>query len=140
MFATRLVLAFLALFAFVMATFASPVAPNVTVVDLDKRITHTGRGTYFYVGLGNCGYTDVDSSPIVAISTERYGSGGNCNQWIHITNTANGKTAYGKTRDSCPGCGENDLDMSPSLFEQLGSLDTGVLKIEWHFEAKGWSP
>jgi hypothetical protein len=31
-------------------------------------------------------------------------------------------------------------DMSPSLFEQLGSLDTGVLQIEWNFKAKGWSP
>ena len=86
-------------------------------------------------------------------------------QWIQIKNTKNGKVAYGKMRDSCPGCGYNDLgmsllaptgfsfmfrlrlifsfctiDMSPAVFEQLGTLDQGVLSISWHFEAKGWSP
>ena len=33
-------------------------------------------------------------------------------QWIQIKNTKNGKVAYGKMRDSCPGCGYNDLGMS----------------------------
>lgn len=83
-------------------------------------------------------------------------------QWVHITNLANGKSAWGQTRDSCPSCGSGDLgaylfreqhaqtpllicdfvyaDMSPSLFQQLGSLDTGVLSISWHFENKNFSP
>ena len=30
-------------------------------------------------------------------------------------------------------------DMSPSLFEELGSLDTGVLKVSWHFENKAFT-
>jgi hypothetical protein len=30
--------------------------------------------------------------------------------------------------------------MSPALFEKLGSLSTGVLEIEWNFEAHGWKP
>ena len=77
-------------------------------------------------------------------------------QWMQITNTANGKTVYAKTRDSCPGCGDNDLglfeylfqllsinhglDMSPAVFKQMASLDTGVIHVSWHFMAKGWSP
>ena len=28
---------------------------------------------------------------------------------MQITNTANGKSAYGKVRDECPGCGEYDI-------------------------------
>jgi hypothetical protein len=75
---------------------------------------------------------------------------------MQITNTANGKTVYAKTRDSCPGCGDNDLgsskylfrllsvdpslDMSPAVFKKLASLDTGVIHVSWHFMAKGFSP
>ena len=82
---------------------------------------------------------------------------------MHITNTANGKSAYGKVRDECPGCGSYDIgehprapsafvsallltpslacaDMSPSLFKELGSLDTGVLKVSWHYENKDFEP
>ena len=31
---------------------------------------------------------------------------------MHITNTANGKSAWGKVRDACPGCGPNDIGQS----------------------------
>ncbi|KAH8093159.1 RlpA-like double-psi beta-barrel-protein domain-containing protein-containing protein [Cristinia sonorae] len=121
---------------------ASPVPVNGTVNVLEKRITHTGRGTWFNVGLGNCGQWNSNSDPIVAISKSLYdqNGGSNCGQWLTITNTANGKTANGYVRDSCPSCGYNDIDLSPSLFQKLGSLDTGVLKVSWHFQAKGWKP
>ncbi|KAJ8523176.1 hypothetical protein ONZ45_g334 [Pleurotus djamor] len=123
---------------------ASPVPSNETVHELDKRVDHWGRGTYYYQtgNAGNCGFWDKDSMPIVAISLARYRSngGGNCNQWIEIINTANGKKAYGRTRDSCPGCGTEDLDMSPSLFQKLGPLSQGVLNIKWHFMNPSWSP
>jgi hypothetical protein len=78
-------------------------------------------------------------------------------QWIAIT--ANGRTAYGLTRDSCPSCGQGDLgtsiycpadlqdlivpiivDMSPSLFKNFAGLDAGELKISWHFMTKGFKP
>ncbi|KAF4577390.1 hypothetical protein EYR40_009251 [Pleurotus pulmonarius] len=134
-----------ALFFTMLASNASPVpSTNGTTHELDKRVDHWGRGTYYYQtgNAGNCGFWDKDSSPIIAISLARYrdNNGGNCNQWIEIINTKNGKRAYGKTRDSCPGCGTEDLDMSPSLFKQLGSLDEGVLSIKWHFMNKAWSP
>ncbi|KAH9933233.1 RlpA-like double-psi beta-barrel-protein domain-containing protein-containing protein [Epithele typhae] len=122
------------LFALVCTVLAAPAS-------LEKRITHTGRGTWFDVGLGACGKTNVNSDKIVAISSEIYGSGGNCEQYIQITNTKNGKVAYGKVRDECPGCGKYDLDMSPSLFKALGaSLDVGVLSLSWHFENKAFKP
>ncbi|KAJ7245021.1 RlpA-like double-psi beta-barrel-protein domain-containing protein-containing protein [Mycena haematopus] len=134
----------LVLFCIALA-FAVPLQQgNVTLAELGKRITHVGRGTWYSpsVNEGNCGYRDSDSSPVVAISLARYdaNNGANCNQWIEITNTANGKTAYGKTRDSCVSCNTSSLDMSPSLFEEISTLATGEITISWHFMAAGWSP
>ncbi|KAI0771912.1 RlpA-like double-psi beta-barrel-protein domain-containing protein-containing protein [Trametes elegans] len=117
----------------------APMAPEVAT--LDKRITHEGRGTFFNVGLGACGRVNVDSDHIVAISSSIFGDGGNCEQYMEITNTKTHKKAYGLVRDSCPGCGAHDLDLSPSLFQALGaSLDEGVIKVSWHFEKKGFHP
>ncbi|KAJ7288143.1 RlpA-like double-psi beta-barrel-protein domain-containing protein-containing protein [Mycena rebaudengoi] len=140
---SRIAIFFTLLFCGLVALAAPLNEGNATVIeDLDKRITHTGRGTWFNVGLGNCGYRDVDSSPIVAISKARYDSNGgaNCNQWVRITNTANGKWAYGKTRDSCESCDTSSLDMSPSLFKSISTLSTGQITISWHFMAAGWKP
>ncbi|KAJ6508510.1 RlpA-like double-psi beta-barrel-protein domain-containing protein-containing protein [Mycena sanguinolenta] len=144
---------FIVLFFCIALAFAAPQQGNATVEELDKRITHVGRGTWYNPsdGEGNCGYWDSDSSPVVAISLGRYddNNGANCNQasslflrrvWIEITNTANGKVAYGKTRDSCVSCGSSDLDMSPSLFKEISTLATGEITISWHFMAMGWSP
>ncbi|GBE83132.1 RlpA-like double-psi beta-barrel-protein domain-containing protein-containing protein [Sparassis latifolia] len=121
------------------AAFSSPVPDNGA--SLVKRITHTGRGTWFDVGLGACGYTDQNSDHIVAISHDIYGSGGNCNQYMAITNNANGVTVIGRTRDKCMGCNANDIDMSRSLFEALGAaLSVGVLDVSWHFENWDYNP
>ncbi|KZT10252.1 uncharacterized protein LAESUDRAFT_734785 [Laetiporus sulphureus 93-53] len=137
---SRLAFLVVALSALASTVSASPIAANATEV-LDKRVTHDGKATWYNVGLGACGYTDTDNKPIVAISHLIYGSGGNCNQWIAITNKANGVTKYGQTRDECMGCGQSDIDLSPSLFESLGAdLGKGVLQVEWHFENKAWSP
>ncbi|TBU27142.1 RlpA-like double-psi beta-barrel-protein domain-containing protein-containing protein [Dichomitus squalens] len=118
---------FLALSA---TAFAAPTSEGTASVAKRSR---TGRGTWFDVGLGACGETNVNSDKIIAISADIYGNGGYCNKGVTITNTANGKTATAIVRDECPGCGANDIDMSPSLFQELGSLDTGVLTVSWDF-------
>ncbi|RDX46766.1 hypothetical protein OH76DRAFT_1406610 [Lentinus brumalis] len=115
----------------------TPVAPEL----LQKRVTHSGRGTFFEVGLGACGKFNVDSDLIVAIASSRFGGGDNCEQFVEIVNKKNGKHAFGLVRDSCPGCGSGDLDMSLSLFKALGaSLDEGVISIDWHFKERGFKP
>ncbi|KIJ17906.1 hypothetical protein PAXINDRAFT_130423 [Paxillus involutus ATCC 200175] len=62
-------------------------APLPDAQSLDKRITHVGIGTWFNVGEGACGDWNVNTDPIVAISAQIYGSGGNCGQWVQVTNT-----------------------------------------------------
>ncbi|KAF8554687.1 hypothetical protein OG21DRAFT_1508695 [Imleria badia] len=114
--------------------------PTSSDNQLEARRTYAGRGTWFNDGLGACGLTNKDSDIIVALPVDEYDRGAHCNQWVKITNIANGKTAYGLVRDECPGCGQYGLDMSIGLFEKLGDLNTGVLSIDWNFMPKGFSP
>ncbi|TFK39040.1 expansin family protein [Crucibulum laeve] len=139
----RTALFLFAFFASLLAVIASPVpVANGELIDVEKRLTRDGRATWFNVGLGNCGKWNVDTDLIVAIGKGLYdrNGGSNCDQYVEIVNTKNGKKAYGKTRDSCPSCSDNDLDLSPSLFQKLGTLDQGVLSISWHFMNKGFKP
>ncbi|THV03881.1 riboflavin aldehyde-forming enzyme [Dendrothele bispora CBS 962.96] len=139
---SRLALFVFALFASFFLAFAAPVSSNNTSTTLEKRVDHFGRGTWFEVGLGNCGQWSVDSDHIVAIAKSRYdaNNGGNCGQWVQITDQKNGHVKYGLTLDSCQSCGSGDLDMSPSLFKLFEPLSVGVLNIKWNFMPKGWSP
>jgi len=105
---------------------------------IEKRTTHSGQGTFFEPGLGNCGWESKAGDSIVALAMGRYGSGGNCGQWVEIH--YEGKTKYGKVVDSCEACGQNDLDMSPTLFSELASKSLGRIPISWHFQPMGWSP
>ena len=71
------------------------------------------QGTWYNVGLGACGYNNVDTDLIVAISKDIYGDGSYCNEYIRIENTATGDVAYGQTRDKCMGCAASAIGMSP---------------------------
>ncbi|PPR02569.1 hypothetical protein CVT26_011957 [Gymnopilus dilepis] len=108
-------------------------------IDIQKRQTRFGRGTWYNTGLGNCGITNSDDEPIVAISKALYdeNGGSDCGKTIEITNTQTGQTATGIVEDSCPGCGEGDIDLSPSLFEQLAPLDQGVIQVTWSYGGSG---
>ncbi|KAI0725545.1 RlpA-like double-psi beta-barrel-protein domain-containing protein-containing protein [Fomitopsis betulina] len=120
--------------------FLVPAVAALPVQHFSKR-DNTGDGTYYDTGTGACGYTDSNNDPIVAISHVIYGDGESCNQWVQITNPANGKSQYGQVRDECEGCAQDDLDMSPSLFQSLGEdLSVGRFQIEWHYMDKDWSP
>ncbi|KAK7037530.1 hypothetical protein VNI00_011022 [Paramarasmius palmivorus] len=120
-------LLFLALFS---AVFAAP-ASEAYGRDLSKR-NFSGRATFFYVGLGNCGDTNVDSDWIVALATSTYSNGAHCNQQIKITDSK-GTSHIATVKDSCPSCGDGDLDLSPSLFQAFTSLDDGVFQMTWEF-------
>ncbi|KAG6866385.1 hypothetical protein C0991_004668 [Blastosporella zonata] len=99
---------------------------------IEKR-EYTGRATYFEVGLGSCGQTNVDSDYIVALNPTTYAGGAHCGKKIQITDKATGVHAVATVRDTCPGCGVDDLDMSPSLFSHFENLSKGVFEVEWNF-------
>ncbi|KAI0044265.1 hypothetical protein FA95DRAFT_1497387 [Auriscalpium vulgare] len=120
MFRAAITFFFVAIFGSLLSAVASPI---------EKR--SSGRGTYYATGLGACGFNNVDSDLIVALSTADYAGGAHCNQMITIT--ANGKTASAQVRDECPGCGAGSIDMSPSLFQKFASLDVGVVQVTWSF-------
>lgn len=123
-------LAFLLFLALFSAVFAAP-ASEAYGRDLSKR-NFSGRATFFYVGLGNCGDTNVDSDWIVALATSTYSNGAHCNQQIKITDSK-GTSHVATVKDSCPSCGDGDLDLSPSLFQAFTSLDAGVFQMTWEF-------
>lgn len=33
----------------------------------------------------------------------------------------------------CPGCGPNDIDLSPDAFKQLTTLSAGAVNVNWNF-------
>lgn len=129
---SRLALFIFALLAFVTLTFASPTPiEKREIVDIAKR--STGRGTWYNPGLGNCGGYNTNTDLVLAISKSLYDqdNGGYCYQQVAIT--YNGVTAYGTAVDSCQSCTDNDIDMSPSLFQELAPLSVGVIQVTWNF-------
>ncbi|KAI6109767.1 hypothetical protein F5141DRAFT_807255 [Pisolithus sp. B1] len=104
-------------------------------VDLHKRQTFTNaRFTFYDVGLGACGQTNVPSDFIVALNVEQYGSGypgPYCFQTITIS--YGGQTAQATIMDECMGCPWGGLDFSTGLFDYFASASEGVLYGTWWF-------
>ncbi|KAL9541780.1 hypothetical protein MBANPS3_008935 [Mucor bainieri] len=110
--------------AFLMTAQAAPAASN-----LQARSSMSGDATYYSVGMGSCGDTNSDSEMVAALSEKLMGTGADgsyCGKSITLKSKG-GKSVV----DSCPGCGEGDVDLSPSAFKKLGSLDEGVIPITW---------
>ncbi|KAG6891497.1 hypothetical protein C0992_005636 [Termitomyces sp. T32_za158] len=119
-------------FAACFAAFFSVFALAAPASELEKR-DYSGKATWFNVGLGSCGQTNVNSDYIVALSPATYAGGAHCGKKIRITDKATGVSATATVRDTCPGCGAGDLDMSPSLFSHFEPLDKGTFQLEWNF-------
>ncbi|KAF8188345.1 RlpA-like double-psi beta-barrel-protein domain-containing protein-containing protein [Pholiota molesta] len=101
--------------------------------ELAKRFSST-RWTFYDVGLGACGQTNVASDFIVALNAEQFGSGypgPHC--FKNIQMTYNGKSATATIMDSCPGCPYGALDLSRGLFTHFDSEDKGIIYGEWSF-------
>ena len=51
-----------------------------------------------------------------------------------ITISYGGKTVQATIEDTCPGCAQDGLDLTPTLFSQLANLDEGrVGGVQWWF-------
>lgn len=102
---------------------------------VEKR-AHSGKLTYYTPGMGSCGVTNSNTDMIVAVSPSVFGTYPNpnnsplCQKSITIT-CPNGKKIKADVKDRCAGCGVDDLDVSPAVFEVCGSLDLGTMKVDW---------
>ncbi|CAO3671656.1 unnamed protein product [Rhizopus stolonifer] len=98
-------------------------------VPIQKRESMSGDGTFYEVGLGSCGNTNSDSELVAALSSSLMQSGSYCGHSITINSA--GKSVIVKVVDSCPGCAQGDVDLSPTAFRKLASLDKGRISITW---------
>lgn len=92
--------------------------------------------------VGEASYYDEWASPMVSCNPQKCGPEGwcaalpmkfmkaNCGNCVKIV--YKDKAVIIKATDSCPGCGDNKLDLSVPLFKYLtGSLTAGRVPIEW---------
>ncbi|KAJ3473943.1 hypothetical protein NLI96_g12739 [Meripilus lineatus] len=101
-----------------------------TNTHLAKRFSNA-RFTWYNVGLGACGRTNVPSDFVVALNGVQWANRAHCGK--RITISARGKTTQATIVDLCPGCPNNGLDLSSGLFKFFAPLDVGVITGSWNF-------
>ncbi|KAK0544607.1 hypothetical protein OC845_005512 [Tilletia horrida] len=98
---------------------------------LVKRQRYTGKGTYYRVGMGACGWHNNSEQMVAAIDQGQYHGGSHCGNTARVCHAGNCVTV--KIVDECPGCGWGSLDLSPAAFRALAPLKIGVIDIAWSF-------
>ncbi|GAA5803351.1 RlpA-like double-psi beta-barrel-protein domain-containing protein-containing protein [Helicostylum pulchrum] len=102
---------------------------TVSSAPIEARSAMSGDATFYTVGLGSCGSTNSDSEMVAALSSSLMGSKSNCGKSISIKGPSGSVTV--KVVDTCPGCAESDIDMSPASFKKIAKLDDGRVPISW---------
>ncbi|KAG9123242.1 hypothetical protein FRC07_015193 [Ceratobasidium sp. 392] len=81
-------------------------------------------------GTGACGWKSKNTEHVVAIGGANKSTCGKT-----ATVTYKGKSVKVKVVDECPVCGHNNIDLSPSAFEQLAPKREGKLDgISWKYD------
>ncbi|KAI1787092.1 barwin-like endoglucanase [Ganoderma leucocontextum] len=100
-----------------------------------------GDATFYAPGLGSCGQFNTEADFIVAVdiatiqsfpgATANPNANPMCGRQLLVTGP-DGKTVTVTVADTCPGCAPGSLDLTPTAFQQLASLDVGRLHgISW---------
>ncbi|RDW78836.1 RlpA-like double-psi beta-barrel domain-containing protein [Aspergillus mulundensis] len=99
---------------------------------------YTGDLTYYDPGLGSCGITSTSSEKICAVSHVVFDAAltsGNPNEnplcGLKLRIRRGDSSVDVKVVDRCPGCNVDDLDVSSSVFEELGDLAEGRVTVQW---------
>ncbi|KAK4549891.1 hypothetical protein LTR36_005192 [Oleoguttula mirabilis] len=100
--------------------------------------TYTGDITYYETGEGSCGWTNTDSDAIVALPHVMMNNPANPNNnplcGTYITISYAGSTHQAKIVDTCMGCDNAAIDLSPTLFTAVAPDGNGrVHDVEWWF-------
>ncbi|KAI0449971.1 riboflavine-aldehyde-forming enzyme [Xylaria acuta] len=98
------------------------------IMAVGPALAFSGDMTYYYPGLGSCGWTNGNNDAVVALSPSK---SGNCGKSIRIHYKDKSTTA--KVVDKCPGCAAEAIDVSPSVFDKLANRDLGRVKVTWEF-------
>ncbi|KAL5343023.1 RlpA-like double-psi beta-barrel-protein domain-containing protein-containing protein [Aspergillus crustosus] len=99
---------------------------------------YTGDLTYYDPGLGSCGIDSTASEKICAVSHVVFDAAlisGNPNEnplcGLKLRIRRGERSVDVKVVDRCPGCNVDDLDVSPTVFEELGDLAEGRVLVDW---------
>jgi hypothetical protein len=92
---------------------------------------YNGDAIYYYTGLGNCGWQSKDTDYIVALSIPEYNNGAHCGQ--HVTVFYQGKSVDATVVDSCPGCSQYSIELSPAAFQALAPLSAERIQVQWNY-------
>ncbi|EIW76616.1 plant expansin, partial [Coniophora puteana RWD-64-598 SS2] len=102
---------------------------------------HKNVGTWYAVGLGSCGVSNVATDLVVAVSEQLYdtypgytGTNPNNNPVCgkKIQATYQGKSVTVTVTDRCTGCTLTDLDFSQGAFDKLAAESAGRLHgVTW---------
>ncbi|KAI0764857.1 RlpA-like double-psi beta-barrel-protein domain-containing protein-containing protein [Fomes fomentarius] len=105
-------------------------------------LSGTGDALFYDAnGLGSCGIPTGGSDSIVALDAETMrnfpGAGSDpnenpiCGRQVQVT-TLDGKTATVPVVDTCTACSRGTINLSIPAFEQLATLDVGILHgVSW---------
>ncbi|KAK0444687.1 RlpA-like double-psi beta-barrel-protein domain-containing protein-containing protein, partial [Armillaria borealis] len=78
---------------------------------------------------GACGV--ITGSDDVSLSTSLCGSGAHCGESIQVQ--YNGRTVTVKVVDKCTSCAANGIEPAAGAFQQLDSLDKGIIPVTWNY-------
>ncbi|KAM0486332.1 hypothetical protein ACHAPX_001038 [Trichoderma viride] len=107
-------------------TSAAPTEPDT------RAAAFTSSVTYYEVGLGACGQTNSDGELVVAVSHSLYDREGPCGRNLRVH--YEGRSVDVRVVDRCTGCAEDDLDLSPTAFQQvIGPLSIGRATATWEW-------
>ncbi|KAI0860046.1 riboflavine-aldehyde-forming enzyme [Xylaria cubensis] len=98
------------------------------IMAVGPALAFSGDMTYYYPGLGSCGWTNGNNDAVVALSPSK---SGDCGKTINIH--YQGKSTTAKVVDKCPGCAADAIDVSPTVFSKLANLDQGRVSVTWEF-------
>ena len=100
---------------------------------------YSGDATYYGTGLGSCGWTSKDSEYIVALNHGQMANGANSNKNPNcgrsITATGPKGSVTVKVVDTCPGCANGDLDLSPAAFAKIADMAAGRVPVSWSWSS-----
>jgi predicted RNA-binding Zn-ribbon protein involved in translation (DUF1610 family) len=109
----------------------TPVIPKGNHNDVvDSAATRKNAGMTFYdfgSSEGSCGGNHSNGDMVVALANPQ------CGRQIQI-HAANGKSCTATVVDTCPGCGGDQIDATPGVWQSLGlDQNKGYVTIDWSY-------